>query len=660
MVTIKLMMRIWLSGLFGIFTALAAQSTSAGFLPPDQAFAFQAASAAQDKATLTWKIANGYYLYHDQFKVIESGKALSLKLPSPSEKDDPNFGMTHVHYGQVQTTVSVLPNQSYKIEWQGCAESGLCYPVQRTTIHIDADGLLPAMEGTAQKALLASVASASQLTAAAPVEPIPKKADAVPAEPQSSQPQSETEDRIKNASSEAAALSEVQNVSASEVQHALMTQASSEPDAASSAAQLNSQTDWNNDQFFFNLLSTQNIALNLIIFLGLGVLLAFLPCSLPLIPILSSILVQRHRGYRAGIIAGVFVLGMALIYALMGLAVAGLGYNFQRWFQNPVFIGIFALLFVAFALNLFGAFQFSLPQGLLQRLDQWQQRQKGGTFIGSFIMGMIAALIVGPCMSAPLAGALLFVSQLPDPWMGASYLFVLGVGVGLPLFIACVFGAQYLPKPGVWMDRLKFSFGFVMLLLAVYFLRPLLPSVLFLLLMAVLLLLLSLYILLKMRPYTAKRMVQVLLVMLSLGTAFFAGNYLLQAWTQLSTAQASERLAWQKVTTADEFEQALEQVKGQRVLIDVYADWCVACQPIEKEVMPRADVQAALADVARIKLDLTEYHASQDILLKEWQVLGPPTMIFLDAAHQEQRDLRLTGTFSAAQLLSRLGHGGQP
>ncbi|WP_180129841.1 MULTISPECIES: protein-disulfide reductase DsbD [unclassified Acinetobacter] len=657
-------MRIGLVGLCGIFSILSVQSASADFLPPDQAFAFQAVSTAQDQASFTWRIADGYYLYHDQIKVIENGKALSLQLPRPQQKDDPNFGMTDVHYGQVQATVAMQPNQSYKIEWQGCAESGLCYPVQRTTIHTDADGLLPesnlSQQSTTQKKLLDAVTSTSLPNTAMPVDPQAKNTETVTVVTPANTAEVKADENGLSPSSEVTALTEPSEASTPELDDALMMQASSESVTTRNAEQRTKQADWNNDQYFFHLLSTDNITLNLIIFLGLGVLLAFLPCSLPLIPILSSILVQRHRGYRAGMIAGVFVVGMALIYALMGLAVAGLGYNFQRWLQSPIFIGLFAVMFVLFALNLFGVFQLSLPQGVLQRLDQWQQRQKGGTLWGSFIMGMISALIVGPCMSAPLAGALLFVAQLPEPWMGASYLFILGLGVGLPLLIACVFGAQYLPKPGVWMDRLKFTFGFVMLLLAVYFLRPLLPSVVYLTLMGLLFISITVYILWKIRPYISQMPTQLLFIVMSLATAISGGWYITQAWSQLSTTQATSLVAWQKVRTQAELEQALNQVKGQAVLIDVYADWCVACQPIEKEVLPRADVQTALDTVARIKFDLTEYEASQDVILKQWQILGPPTLIFLDTEHQEQRNLRLTGTFSAAQLLSRLNRGTPP
>jgi len=197
-----------------------------------------------------------------------------------------------------------------------------------------------------------------------------------------------------------------------------------------------------------------------------------------------------------------------------------------------------------------------------------------------------------------------------------------------------------------------------MLLLAVYFLRTLLPSTLYLSLMGILLLALTVYILWKIRPHVTQMLTQILLILMSLATVGWGGWHLHQAWSQLTTVQVETRLAWQKVRTQDELSQALADLKGQAVVIDVYADWCVACQPIEKDVIPRADVQAALASVARIKLDLTAHDPSQDVILKEWQILGPPTLIFLDHTHQEQREKRLTGTFSAEQLIARLAQQG--
>lgn len=635
-----------------IAVAVLLRTAHADFLSPDQAFQFQAVSTSQDSAELTWKIADGYYLYHDQFKVSQDQTALKLSLPAAQDKDDPTFGMTQVHYNQVKTHIAVQPNQQLKVQWQGCAESGLCYPVQRSTIQTDEDGLLPAQRVTENKKLLNVISAAT--SSALPLAQLSEQAEA-PQKKAALTPKNATEDHIEEPSKAQAPVH--QNELLSDEALAQSSSAASAPLNAQTVSEPNTasiQSQWNNDQFFFNLLSDQSLILNLLVFLGLGILLAFLPCSLPLIPILSGILVQRNRGYRAALIAGVFVLGMAMVYAAMGLAVAQLGYSFQRWFQSPIFIGLFALLFTMFAFNLFGAFQFSLPQRILHHLDKWQQKQKGGTFFGALLMGMIAALIVGPCMSAPLAGALLFVSQLNQPVMGAAYLFVLGLGIGLPLFIASVFGSQYLPKPGVWMDRLKFSFGFVMLALAVYFARPLMPSVLYFSLLGTILLILAGYCMVKIRPKVIRPIVKAMLILLSLVIACGGAWHFNQAIAQMNVARTEQTLAWQRVSNTDELKNALDQAAGQTVVIDVYADWCVACQPIEHEVLPREDVQAALRNIKRIKLDLTNYHSSQDELLKTWQILGPPTMLMLDASHQEQRELRLTGTFSAAQLLTKL------
>ncbi len=639
----------WLKGLI-LSSGLWGAGAYADFLPPDQAFEFQAVSISQDQAELTWKIADGYYLYHDQFKVTQQQRPVSLTLPKAQDKDDPNFGLTQVHYGQVKTTMTVQPQQTFTVQWQGCAESGLCYPVQRTTIQTDDDGLLPAQQLTQQPQLFQPKAQTTLLPASDPIKnaiiqaPEPDEANLSPA-PIAADSQS-------SSMPDAGALATDESSPALNMQQQPVISASATSAQASDAESLSQQ--WNNDQFFFTLLSEQNLVFNLLIFLGLGVLLAFLPCSLPLIPILSSILVQQHRGYRAAGIALAFVFGMAAVYALMGFAVAQLGYSFQRWFQSPLFISLFSVLFIAFALNLFGAFQLSLPQGLLQRLDRWQQKQQGGTLMGAALMGVLAALIVGPCMSAPLAGALLFVSQLNQPAMGASYLFVLGLGLGLPLFIAAVFGAQYLPRPGVWMDRLKFAFGFVMLALALYFARPLLSTLLYLGLLAAVLLALALYLLFKVQAHLDKPVFKVLIISLSTALAYGASVHVYQAWQHSQIEQLDTRVIWHKVNQAQQLEALLVQYPDQAVVIDVYADWCIACQPIEKDVIPRSDVQSALQNVLRIKLDLTEYHASQDDLLKEWQILGPPTFIFLNSAHQEQRDLRLTGTFSAVQLLNRM------
>nr|WP_314914732.1 protein-disulfide reductase DsbD [Acinetobacter harbinensis] len=617
------------------------------FLPPDQAFKFQASSTATDQVELQWTIAPEYYLYHDQFKVSVEQKDLALKLPKGQEKDDPTFGKTEVHYNQVVAQFAVQPNREYSVKWQGCSENGLCYPVQHRSIHTDAEGLLP------QQNLAKSQSESVFLK--------PKKA--APASPVASATTADSE--LNLALTDPTLLKQppvakpegigakqpIQTAtSATQVSASAIEQKTVAP-SPSTAASFNQEL--NNDLFFVDLLSNQNIFFNILIFLGLGVLLAFLPCSLPLIPILSGILIQRKKGYKASFIALTFILSMALVYGIMGVIVSQIGFNIQRWFQSPVFISLFALLFIVFALNLFGLYQLALPQKLLQRLDQIQQRQKGGTLLGAGVMGAVSALIVGPCMSAPLAGALLYVSHVEQKFLGGFYLFLLGVGIGIPLFIASVFGAKYLPKPGAWMDRLKFSFGFVMLAMAIYFARPLLPISLYFIAFAAVFLAMAIY-LIRVVKHVATLPYKISVLILS---ALLAGSGLWQlnlAIANVNPVQNSQLQPWIIVNNSEQLQAALAAHSTQPVIIDVYADWCVACQPIEREVLPSARVQQAIQNVTRIKLDLTQYEPSQDVLLKQLQVLGPPTLLFLQPNQHERRNLRLTGTYTAAQLIENV------
>lgn len=648
LVTLFRLIDMFIKTLTGVVLSLASTAIFANedFLPPDQAFKFQAHSISQQQAELNWQVAPHYYLYHDQFKVSVVQKELALKLPKGHEKDDPTFGKTNVHYNQVTTTINVKPNQKYNVQWQGCSEDGLCYPLQHTTIQTDAAGLLPQ-----QKLAKVGVNPSEKLLENNNNANDRLLKNKVVDDSALVQEKPSDVDEAKNLNPENTLAQEETSASQAQVIERVQLNTTT-PKAEQQTESL--QNEWNNDQFFLKLLSQQNIFFNIFVFLALGILLAFLPCSLPLIPILSGILVQRSKGYKAAAIASTFVICMALVYGLMGVVVSQLGFGIQRWFQNPIFISIFSILFIIFALNLFGLYQLSLPRGLLQSLDKLQQRQKGGTLVGAGMMGAISALIVGPCMSAPLAGALLYVSHLEQPLFGGFYLFLLGLGIGIPLFIASVFGAKYLPKPGLWMDRLKFSFGFVMLAMAVYFARPLLPTSIYYALFAVLFFALALYLIVIIR-HVMNFSYKLLILLIVVGVISGGVWQTRQAIQQFNAIEKVENLnAWIKVTNAQQLEHALAENTQKPIIIDVYADWCVACQPIEKEVFPRADVQVALQDVVRIKLDLTHPEASQDALLKKWQILGPPTMIFLNSQQQEMRDLRLTGTFTAAQFLQKL------
>lgn len=655
-------LRAFLSFCFLSLFAISSPSfANEDFLAPDQAFKFSAESISEKQAQLKWIIAPHYYLYHDQFKVSVNNVPLKLSLPKGHEKDDPTFGRTEVHYDQVLTQIKVQANTRYQIVWQGCAEEGLCYPLQRKTIQTDNRGLLP-QTALATQNLLTTNNKNQFNTEVKPSDSInlKQKTPIVTAQDQAS-----VVDAPKVPASALATTTITEqnkttdSVSASQATTSVANEQVQPTTALAAANPENDHTlslQWNDDQSFFKLLSKDSIFLNLLVFFALGILLAFLPCSLPLIPILSGIIIQRTTGYKAVAIALSFVVSMALVYSVMGIVVAEIGYSFQRWFQSPIVISLFALLFIAFALNLFGLFQLSMPQTLMQKLNHLQDKQKGGTLVGAVIMGALSALIVGPCMSAPLAGALLFVSQSNNAALGGIYLFVLGLGIGVPLFLTSIFGSKFLPKPGVWMDRLKVCFGFMMLMMAVYFIRPMIPSVLYSILLAILCIALAIY-LLQMLRNTVKTVHKCLIALVSIIFLLSAGWNIQQSITAYQVQHSSTaQLKWNYITTAQQLDQALEHAKQlkQPIIIDVYADWCVACQPLEKEVFPRVDVQDALQGFTLIKLDLTEYHTSQDIILKEREILGPPTMLFLNADGQEIRKLRFTGAFSAPQLIQQL------
>ena len=629
---------------FALLSLSTISHANPDFLPPDQAFQLTPESISNKKAQLKWTIAPHYYLYHDQFKVNVNQKPVKLSLPKGHIKDDPTFGKTEVHYEQVITQIDVKPNSEYLVMYQGCSADGLCYPLQRKTISTDADGLFP-QNNESDSNLFKRQPSDNLLT-------------------QSVSKQSENKVIQKDQVQQDTSINQISNDKVLEPQN--VAKQSKLSNESTSSIMLQNSTDlnedisskslqWNDDQSFSKLLSKDSLFLNLLVFFGLGILLAFLPCSLPLIPILSGIIIKDSRGYKTVAIALSFVVSMAVVYAIMGIVVAEIGYSFQRWFQSPLIVSLFAILFVVLALNLFGLSQMNLPQFITNKLSHAQNNQKAGTILGAAVMGALSALIVGPCMSAPLAGALLFVAQTQSAILGGLYLFILGLGIGLPLFIASVFGSRLLPKPGKWMDRIKVCFGFIMLMVALYFVRPMLATSLYNAAFALLCIVLAIYLFNALRD-SEKLLNKIILTMIAI-SSLIAGFWNVQQSYSAYQMQYSHssHLAWQKVTTAEQLEAEIARAKleSKPIIIDVYADWCVACQPIEKEVFPRVDVQEALKGFTLIQLDLTKYNASQDIILQQKEILGPPTMLFLNSNAQEIRNLRFTGTFSAEHLIKQ-------
>lgn len=567
-------------------------------LSPEQAFSFSVESSEPHTASLSWQIQPNYYLYQHKFSVQQGTQPLALKLPKAIAQYDENYGQSQVYYHQVNFQIKTKPSEHYSVTWQGCAKDRICYPPQSIEFQTDADGLVGVQNqaGTAPKRLL----------------------------------------DLANTQSDTSKSSE-----------------SVEKEQNTEAAVTTTTPQIAQDQIWSAKLIENSLWYGVLLFLGLGMLLAFTPCSLPMLPILTSLIIRDHKGLKAWTIALTFVCSMALVYAGLGLIASSAGLNFQRWLQQPATLIAFSLLFIVFALNLFGLFELRLPQTWLNRLDRIQSMQQGGTLVGAGVMGVVSALLVGPCMTAPLAGTLLFISQTQNQWQGALLLFCLGFGMGIPLLLASILGAKFLPKAGDWMHQIKVIFAFLMLGLSLYFIRPLLPDWGMQVLSLVLGLAFIIYALYQF--FWKKGQLQWLYaILLLIVTPFVAYNQ--YQHIQNRTLQSSNHMAeWHIATTAADFEKILAAAPTDRaIVVDVYADWCVACQPIEHRILKSPEVQAALAPYYLIKLDLSHYDQSHEALLKQWNILGPPTYLFLSPEQKEIRALRLTGAFSQQELLQQL------
>lgn len=567
-------------------------------LSPEQAFSFSVESSEPHTASLSWQIQPNYYLYQHKFSVQQGTQPLALKLPKAIAQYDENYGQSQVYYHQVNFQIKTKPSEHYSVTWQGCAKDRICYPPQTIEFQTDADGLVGVQNqaGTAPKRLLDLANTQSDTS---------KGSESVEKE-------QNTETAVNTTTPQIA-----------------------------------------QDQIWSAKLIENSLWYGVLLFLGLGMLLAFTPCSLPMLPILTSLIIRDHKGLKAWTIALTFVCSMALVYAGLGLIASSAGLNFQRWLQQPATLIAFSLLFIVFALNLFGLFELRLPQTWLNRLDRIQSMQQGGTLVGAGVMGVVSALLVGPCMTAPLAGTLLFISQTQNQWQGALLLFCLGFGMGIPLLLASILGAKFLPKAGDWMHQIKVIFAFLMLGLSLYFIRPLLPDWGMQVLSLVLGLAFIAYAVYQF--FWKKGQLQWLYaILLLIVTPFLAYNQ--YQHIQNRTLQSSNHMAeWHIATTAADFKKILAAAPRDRaIVVDVYADWCVACQPIEHRILKSPEVQAALVPYYLIKLDLSHYDQSHEALLKKWNILGPPTYLFLSPEQKEIRALRLTGAFSQQELLQQL------
>jgi len=387
----------------------------------------------------------------------------------------------------------------------------------------------------------------------------------------------------------------------------------------------------------------------------IGIGIAFTPCVLPMYPLISGIVLggkQRLSTGRALLLAFIYVQGMALTYTALGLVVAAAGLQFQAALQHPwVLIGLSAV-FILLALSMFGLFSLQLPSSLQTRLTLMSNRQQGGSVGGVFAMGAIAGLICSPCTTAPLSAILLYIAQSGNMWLGGGTLYLYALGMGLPLILVTVFGNRLLPKSGPWMETVKTAFGFVILALPVFLLERVVGDVWGLRLWAILgVAFFSWAFISSLNARTPWiRLVQILLL-----AAALVSVRPLQDWAfGAPTAQSQAHLNFTPVDNVDALHRALAQAEGKPVMLDLYADWCVACKEFEKYTFSDPQVQNALKETVLLQANVTANSPQDKALLKELNVLGLPTILFFNAQGEEQPAQRVTGFMDAAAFSAHL------
>lgn len=387
----------------------------------------------------------------------------------------------------------------------------------------------------------------------------------------------------------------------------------------------------------------------------IGIGIAFTPCVLPMYPLISGIVLggkQRLSTGRALLLTFIYVQGMALTYTALGLVVAAAGLQFQAALQHPyVLIGL-AVIFTLLALSMFGLFTLQLPSSLQTRLTLMSNRQQGGSPGSVFAMGAIAGLICSPCTTAPLSAILLYIAQSGNMWLGGGTLYLYALGMGLPLMLITVFGNRLLPKSGPWMEHVKTAFGFVILALPIFLLERIVGDKWGVRLWSLLGVAFFgwAFITSLQAKHAWMRIVQIVLL-----AAALVSVRPLQDWAfGAPYAQTQAHLNFTPVASIDALNQALAQAKGRPVMLDLYADWCVACKEFEKYTFSNPQVQQALGNTVLLQADVTANNAQDVALLKHLQVLGLPTILFFDAEGKEHPEARVTGFMDAATFSAHL------
>ncbi len=588
------------------------------FLPPEEAFKLAVAPGANGNLDARFRVTKDYYLYRDKIKFTVTAPAgarvASLDMPKADQKNDPNFGKMFVYHKDFNVTIHLadVPAGTTRVKldatYQGCSEKGICYPPQDQTFEVDLGA----------PAAVAAVPAADPVTA--PSEPAAAETAPAAAKPAPAAAQEDTSD--------------TGNVTA--------------------------------------ILQGGNYWLVVVSFFGFGLLLSLTPCVFPMIPILSGIIVgqgQQITKRKGFLLSLAYVLGMAVTYALAGVAAGLSGTLISNALQNPWALGTGAAIFVALAMSMFGFFELQMPSFLQSRFTEASNRIQGGRFFSVFVMGAISALIVGPCVAAPLAGALLYISQTGDVVLGGVSLFSLALGMGVPLLLVGLSAGALLPRAGAWMDAVKRFFGVALLAVAIWLISPLLSEIAQMFMWAALLIISAMYLhALEPLAVNARGFTRfwkgIGLIALVAGVALLLGALggsrdLLQPLSVYkggvaNAATEAAHLKFQRVKNLAELEAAVQGAAGRPVMLDFYADWCVSCKEMERFTFTDAKVQAHLKDALLLQADVTANSADDKALLARFKLFGPPGIIFFDKTGAEVA-YRVVGYEAPEKFLASLG-----
>lgn len=575
------------------------------FLQVDQAFAF---NFDQDKNQLhiNFDISEGYYLYRHQFKFTSENTRLStIDLPLGIDHEDEFFGVQQIYTKQLSFTINIEQadeNAVITVRYQGCADKGLCYPPTKKIIKLD-EVLAQAKDNDATAVL-------SALTT----------------------PKSNNTSTVNNlSSSEKAAVSE---------QHQLA-----------------------------DMLKQDSLWLTLVAFFIGGLLLSFTPCVFPMYPILTGIIVGAGKELttkKAFTLSFFYVQGMAVTYTLLGIVVALAGAQFQAVFQHPYVLIALSALFIFLALSMFGAFNLALPSSWQNKLYNLSNKQKGGSITGVVVMGVISGLVASPCTTAPLTGALLYISQTGDVVLGASALYALSLGMGLPLLILGSSGGKLLPKAGAWMNIIKNVFGLLLLAVPIFLLERFLPELISQALWALLVLGAASYFYVANQNSALDKpkgfgfgLRSLLIFLMMFVGANMAYKLVMPSNNQtvINADQNSQVQHFKLVSTLKELRAAVAQAnkQGKTVMLDLYADWCIACKEFEKYTFSDKKVQQALENSVLLQIDLTETNADRNIeLMEHFNVFGLPSILFFDLQGNELSQQRITGFMNAEEFSAHI------